>query len=347
MAKYPWSQCVSDQKGKGSSEESANKICGSIKAKNAQLLTAKSADSNCVSHFVNDGKKQDQAVAICINSPKAHTAQRLGQIVNKMNLLTAQLNLQNFTNSLTQSKQDRFKFASLDENFSFPEEESKYHAYFLIKGSELNGNGWNIPNEKLPEIVQTFVDKPFIITADEFIENSPYKNRYMHPRIEHFEKFMPELIQGLSGEKVEDVLKFQDIWKVGDIKKVLYDSTDDYWKALVKPLPQFEDKKFPPFASPGFMKGDTFENDNNITSGTGVHLSGLMDRPAYGSQAIYEGTCNGTLGHCTTQFSNPKDIFDTELKLSKSKIASMLSTDNPNVNVVPVCNDKKENCLKK
>ena len=38
-----------------------------------------SASSPCVSHFVDDGKPQDQAVAICINSPRAHLAQNMKQ----------------------------------------------------------------------------------------------------------------------------------------------------------------------------------------------------------------------------------------------------------------------------
>ena len=32
-ATYPWPECIADQKKDGKSDESANKICGSIKAK--------------------------------------------------------------------------------------------------------------------------------------------------------------------------------------------------------------------------------------------------------------------------------------------------------------------------
>lgn len=48
-------------------------------------------DSNCVGHFINDGKKQDQAVAICSNNPKAHQAQKIAQITNHGKILSAQL----------------------------------------------------------------------------------------------------------------------------------------------------------------------------------------------------------------------------------------------------------------
>ena len=163
----------------------------------------------------------------------------------------------------------------------------------------------------------------------------------MHPNINHFTNFMPELVEGLDPESLPDVLKFQDTWKVGDIRKVLYDSTDDYWKAIVEPLPQFEDKKFPPFCSPAIFKDHKFENDKNIMNWQGVHLAGLMEKPAYGSQAIYEGSCSGTLGSCTKKFSDAKSLLETDLRLSQSKIAAILSTDNPQVNVVPILGEKK------
>jgi len=51
-----------------------------------------SANSKCVSHFVDTGKKQDQAVAICINSPRAHLAQNVKQAqLTQVNLLSYSL----------------------------------------------------------------------------------------------------------------------------------------------------------------------------------------------------------------------------------------------------------------
>jgi hypothetical protein len=38
---YPWGQCISDQKKDGSSDESAKKICGSIKAKYGETTKGK------------------------------------------------------------------------------------------------------------------------------------------------------------------------------------------------------------------------------------------------------------------------------------------------------------------
>lgn len=264
-----------------------------------------------------------------------------------MQIKTQELGINHIDRSLNMP---RLKTASLDIDYPFAQEESKFHAYFLIKGEEINGNEWGVPDESIPKNIQTFEGRPFLVTADEFVENSPYKNRWMHPNINHFKNYMPELVAGMNAEEFDDVLQFQDKWKVGDIRKVLYDSTDDYWKALVEPLPQYEDKKFPPFCSPAIMKDYLFENDKKIMYWQGVHLAGLKDKPAYGSQAIYEGTCNGPLGKCIREFSDPKSIVETQLKLSQSKIAAILSTDVSTTEVVPVqgCKnkDKKGNCKK-
>ena len=67
------------------------------------------ADSDCVGHFINDGKKQDQAVAICSNNPKAHQAQKIAQITNHGRILSAQFtgqSLNKFFNS--KKKQNLF-----------------------------------------------------------------------------------------------------------------------------------------------------------------------------------------------------------------------------------------------
>jgi len=263
----------------------------------------------------------------------------LQNLTSNMQLLTQQNNMGILTRTIEST---HFLTASLDENFSFEGDERKFHAYFLIKGEEINGNKWGVPDESIPKNIQTFEGMPFLVTADAFIEDSPYKYRYLHPNINHFKNYKPELVQGLDAENLDDVLKFQNQWKVGDIRRVLYDSSDDYWKALVEPLPLYEDNKFPPFCSPSIFKKFIFENDKKIMFWQGVHLAGLMDKPAYGSQAIYEGSCSGTLGSCTKFFSDTKSIWETQLKFSQNKIAALMSTDNPVVNKVPVegdCND--------
>jgi len=152
----------------------------------------------------------------------------------------------------------------------------------------------------------------------------------------HFKNFRPETIIGLDPENYKDVLKFQDTWKVGDISKVLYDADDDSWKALIKPLPQFEEKSFPPFCSCAIFQDDMNEPAGQITKWRGIHLAGLMDKPAFGDQSIYQGTCNDTLGKCELEFSTPKSILETQFKISNSKVSAILSNDNPHVDVVDI-----------
>lgn len=164
----------------------------------------------------------------------------------------------------------------------------------------------------------------------------------MHPNIRHFQNFRPELVAGLDPDNFKDVLLFQDNWKVGDIRKVLFDAKDNYWKALVEPLPEFKDIQFPPFCSCAVFQEDMSEPQDAMTVWSPTHLAGLKDSPAFGSQSIYQGTCNDTLGRCELEFSTPEDLFETQLQISRSKVAALQSTDNPNVNVVPISGKRRK-----
>lgn len=156
----------------------------------------------------------------------------------------------------------------------------------------------------------------------------------------HFKNYKPEMIADLNPASHDDMLKFQDTWKVGHISKVLYDVDDDSWKALIKPLPQFEEKSFPPFCSCAVFQDDMSEPAGQISKWRGIHLAGLIDKPAFGDQSIYQGTCNNTLEKCELEFSTPKSILETQLKLSNSKVSALLSTDNPQVDIVDIFNSK-------
>jgi len=269
----------------------------------------------------------------------AHNSRQVAQISTSINFLMAQMAIAKRTRAIESQFDTMFLTAALDPNFEFKEAESTYHAYFLIKGGEINGNDWGVPEQSIPRNIKTFEGRPFLVTADDFIKNSPYKWRWMHPKIDHFQKYLPDYVKGLNPENLQDVLRFQDRWKVGDISRVLYDSSDDYWKAIIKPLPAFEHKDFPPFCSPGIKKAYVFENNQKIMNWQGIHLAGLMERPAYGSQAIYEGSFSGTLGYCMTQLSDTQSLFETSYKFTKERIAAVMSGDNAATNKVPMLGD--------
>lgn len=157
----------------------------------------------------------------------------------------------------------------------------------------------------------------------------------MHPNILHFRK-VPEMIQGLDPDNIEDVLEFQKPWRVGDIVDVVHDRKKQGWFAQIQILPKFEGKPLPIFSSPTIRQNDMSEPDDKISDWTGVNLTGLDEQPAFGPVALLGGTCNDTKTQCKRKLFNDFSILMTESELSKIKFGALLSTDNPDVNVVPV-----------
>lgn len=303
---------------------------------------------SCIPKMKSEGKPQDQAVAICLNKQrtgqiiKPCIIQQTAKMITNARLLTAQIEFASIMKkkALTISP---LKIAQIPEAFDIPaDEKEQYHAYFLIRGNKVNENDWGVVGKTIPEYIQTFEGRPFLITADEFIENSPYRNKWMHPNIRHFQSFKPEMVAGLDPDNFDDAISFQETWKVGNIPRVLYDAEDDYWKCLVRPDPKFEFREFPPFCSCAIFQEDMGEPQERITKWKGLHMAGLKDQPAFGDESIYQGTCHDDLDSCTLQFATPKSLFETTMLTSQTKIASMLSTDNPQVNVVPVEGEKKK-----
>ena len=60
-----------------------------------------------VDHFINDGKKQNQDVAIYSNNPKAHQTQRIAQITNHGKILSAQLSGQSLSRFFDSKKKQK------------------------------------------------------------------------------------------------------------------------------------------------------------------------------------------------------------------------------------------------
>lgn len=281
----------------------------------------------------------------------ADQAQKITQIITGGRILSAQLSGNSLNKFFTSKKKTNlitsFKVASLDTDF-VPSEDlvGKHICYFLVKPDTLNGMDWNIPEEGEKNI-HTFKGKPFVITSRRFIKDSPYGDKMRHPNMSDFKDVKPEWIDGLDIDSLEDMLEWQQYWRVADIVELIYDTEKESWKVIIKVLPEFENKQFPPYCSLTIFMNDTTQSNEYITDFTGVNLTGLEERPAYGEEAIQEGTCNGTTSECKTKFASSKSIFETSLKESKLKIAAMLSTDNPDVNIVKVHGKKKINNLKK
>jgi len=192
-------------------------------------------------------------------------------------------------------KKDSYKFASAIE------QDDEYVSYFLIKGDVVNGRDWGVTNESIPQHIHTFKGMPFVITSDDFIENSLYNEIYDHPNVRDARR--AGLLgpgQPLDPNDIELVKSFQSLFRVGIIEDVI--KVDDSWRAVVKKDEKFKGRQFPPFCSPAIFRGNDTDPDDAISEWEGIHLAGLDERPAYGNIALYKGACSGTLESCKTQF---------------------------------------------
>lgn len=197
-----------------------------------------------------------------------------------------------------------FLTASLDTNF-IPEKNTigKYASYFLLKGNIENGNEWGVTSDSIPKNISSFIGKPLVATGEKFVNKSPYGTNFVHPSISHFVKNAPELVAGLNPLNIDDILQFQDRFKIGIIEDVYFNKQTNLWNAVVKLANGVESSDLPPFCSPALYQMDMTEPEGKITQWTGLHLAALDQRPAYGNIALLHGTCNGTSSYCKTQFT--------------------------------------------
>ncbi len=234
----------------------------------------------------------------------------------------------------------RYLSASLDTDF-VPDhkKQGKFASYFLLKGDEINGRNWGVTSESIPANISTFIGKPLVATGNKFVKDSPYGVQFLHPSITHFLERSPELVSGLNPENINHILSFQDKFKIGTIEDVFFNTNKQLWNAVVRIADNIEASDLPPFCSPALYQLDMTESEGNITQWTGLHLAALDQRPAYGNIALLHGTCNGTTDYCTTQFAGNENTLKTDVM----KIATMLSTENRNVDKVNLGKRKRIN----
>lgn len=232
-----------------------------------------------------------------------------------------------------------FLTASLDTEFvQNPEKQGKFASYFLLKGDEINGREWGVTSDSIPSNIQTFIGMPLVATGNKFIKDSPYGDQFLHPSISHFKDNSPGLVAGLSTLNMDDILQFQDRFKIGTIEDVFFNTDKNLWNAVVRLADEVEGSALPPFCSPALYQLDMSEHEGSISKWTGLHLAALDQRPAYGNIALLNGTCSGTTGSCKTQFAGTNN----SLKSDMMKISAMLSTENRAVDVVKVFKRKKK-----
>lgn len=256
----------------------------------------------------------------------------------------ASMSLQNVTIKLATAKittllKQPFLTASLDNSFvPDPEKQGHFASYFLLKGDEINGREWGVTSPSIPANIQTFIGMPLVATSEKFVKDSPYGVQFLHPSITHFMQREPQLVAGLNPMNMNDILSFQDRFRIGTIDDVFFNSDKNLWNASVKLAEGVEYSDLPPFCSPALYQLDMTEPEGNITKWTGLHLAALDQRPAYGNIALLNGTCHGTGSSCKTQFAGDSD----SLKSDVMKIAAQLSTENRNVDKVTIAKRKRK-----
>lgn len=185
---------------------------------------------------------------------------------------------------------------------SLESDEGRFVSYFLLTGDMVNGRGWGVTSESILKNIKTFKGMPFTVTSNDFIENSPYGEIYDHPSLEHLVP-LGLAAPGTFDPDDEPLLdRFQNKFRIGEIIDIF--EKDGVWRAIVQKDKAFEDRVFPPFTSPSLIQEDLSEPEGQITKWHGKHLTGLNEKPAYGSIAIKKGECAGPLSHCATELRN-------------------------------------------
>jgi len=260
----------------------------------------------------------------------------------------ASLAIKNITVKLASLKiarvlqKNRYLTASLNTEF-IPDKiqeaqgEGTYASYFLLQGDTINGREWGVTSESIPANIQTFIGRPLVATSDKFIKDSPYGVQYLHPSITHFMQKSPEFVAGLSPMNMNDILQFQEKFKIGTISDVFFDANKNVWNSVIKLAQGVEASDLPPFCSPALYQLDDTEREGDMTKWTGIHLAALDIKPAYGSIALLNGTCHGTVTGCTSQFAGNKNMLTSDIM----KIAAQLSTENRNVHKVTLAKKRK------
>ena len=171
--------------------------------------------------------------------------------------------------------------------------DGKFAKYYLLDGQQENGNGWGVVDASIKQYIGSFINKPFVVTSNEWIPDSEYEEQYDHP-------FIPT-------NNMQAILKHQEKFRVGNIVKVAQDEENGRWYAMIKIDPKFAHMTLPQFCSPALYQLDPHENEGSISVWEGLHLAGLDGDPAYGPRiALLKGSCTGQSGQCMHQFRMAK-----------------------------------------
>lgn len=231
------------------------------------------------------------------------------------------------------------KTGSLVDAFNGPAGE-KFVTYFLLNANE-NLKGWGVTPSSIPRHIGSFKDMPFVVTSNKFFAKSPYGEDYDHPDTRHFAKL--GITRPRSRNDMMQQALFQEEFRVGNIDEI-FNKGDD-WFAFIRILPKFADMEMPPLVSPAIFQLNEAEAENHITQWIGMHLTGLDEKPAYGNDALFKGSCFGDKNTCLKQLTakNIEPCFRgklanvaVEFAKAKLKIAAQISSDTLAIQAKPL-----------
>lgn len=191
------------------------------------------------------------------------------------------------------------KYASM----KLVEDNGKFAKYWLLNAKDVNGNDWGVVPNSIARNIMTFINRPFVITAKKWINDSIYGDVYDHPHI--------------PTNDMNLILRHQEHFRVANIVDVY--ERDGEWFASIERDPKYAHLNLPPFCSPAIYQLDALEHESALSKWTGLHLCGLDENPAYGARiAILRGTCDGPKGQCLHQLREAKQ--HEAIRLNKDEV---------------------------
>ena len=164
-----------------------------------------------------------------------------------------------------------------------------YIKAFLLDDT-INENFWHIPTAVMKKHASSFVGRPLIY----------------HPSGQHPD-YIKEGVVYNPKTFVDDILKFQNQFKVGDIiyvnqQHVKESPSKKAWYATIRVtnpdiLQQIKSGNLSSFVSPQIYDINGSEPNQATTDFIPLHLA-IVDEPAYGSMARIKATCTGTGASC-------------------------------------------------
>lgn len=164
----------------------------------------------------------------------------------------------------------------------------------MLNAKDTNGNGWGVTQQSIAKNIRSFIGRPYVITAKQWVASTEYGNVFDHPFI--------------RTNDVSRILNHQEKYRVATIVDI--SERDNEYFAIIQVHPKYAHLNLPAFCSPAIYQLDASENDNHLSRWMGLHLAGLDENPAYGARiALLRGTCNGPGGVCIHQLKTAKQLF--------------------------------------